>query len=1059
MATISGVLRYDGSRTAISSSALSGIPGIPIVLQNTATDDMIAVLTDANGKYTFTNVPNGNYRVVEAYGTPAVAAPGKFSDAVVGSPAVSAFPPISSIKNPTPGMTNLDATTPSTLVVNVNGADLTGQDILNGPVNYSPIQNIMDSNVVIEPANLITEADNGSFGTFAQGTMPNTGANPNPYPDIGSGFEYAIPNSAVVRPTDGQYTIQNLMTNAEPNRASTWWRIADHTSGNETGRMMVVNGSNPGAIFFQQQVMVTPNTYYLLSSWILNLSREETHAAPQLGVEVLGSDGQILYKSTLGALIPMNPNTPEWKQIGTVINSQNNSSLTVRFVSMGPAAWGNDYAIDDISLHEVKVPAYTPHKEADISTAIIGDIVNYTITLPNSGKNSLKEVTLTDLVPEGFSFIPNSVVVNGANHPDANPNDGFMIPDIPGGDTLHVTFSVTADFIPSVNPTINTAEINYSYTPVEGGIPEKYNKITNDVPVNIQAAAADLVITKTANTNPVLTGNLLTYDLYVKNNGPNEARDVIIRDDIPPEITNVEFSDNGGITWKTWNSIYRPGTMASGSMIQLLIRGTISPSATDHIINTATVGSSTPDPNSGNNGTTEFTKVSTFADLVVAKKEDISPIQPGSRLTYHIEVLNKGPNDANKVIITDYVPSVFEGAEYSIDNGTTWQIWNGMYSPGTIENGLSVSFLLRGTISDSAEGVITNTVTASSQTPDPNTANNSHTVITPINTAEDSTPPDPDDNNGTDGPPNDIPTPKSADLFITKQSSQNPVQVGNILTYTIAVTNNGPDEAEDVTVTDLIPNELTGAEYSLKDDSDWKPWEGSYRWGNLESKMLAVIRIRGTVNQSETGVLTNTAIVSSTTPDPNINNNNVVDITSIRTTADLEVKKSTDSGTVSPGNELVYTLEIKNNGPHDARKVRIIDMIPHELQNVLYSDTEGSTWKIWSNPYEYDTLAVGDSIRIFIRGTVKPSATGIIVNAAAAVSNAQDPNNSNNVDTVLTPIINSADLGISKYANVTSVSPGDVITYTINIWNDGPDDAQNVSLTDVFPNDITDIKY
>lgn len=46
------------------------------------------------------------------------------------------------------------------------------------------------------------------------------------------------------------------MTNAMSNQIGAWWRIADHTIGNETGRMMVVNGFNPGAVFFRDVVSV-----------------------------------------------------------------------------------------------------------------------------------------------------------------------------------------------------------------------------------------------------------------------------------------------------------------------------------------------------------------------------------------------------------------------------------------------------------------------------------------------------------------------------------------------------------------------------------------------------------------------------------------------------------------------------------------------------------------------------------------------------------------------------------------------------------------------------------
>ncbi|MCL2336119.1 MAG: cell surface protein, partial [Firmicutes bacterium] len=424
MPTVSGRLLFDRERTN-SATGLAGIANVSIVLRNTVTGAMLAVLTDANGNYSFTNVPNGSYELVESYGTPAVPTPGNFANATVGPPAISVSPPISFAPNPPPGATNLDSINRSAFPVTVSGSNLT-QNFLNGPVTYTPITNILDSNAIIEPENLIVLADTGTFGSFLPGTNANTGASPNPYPDIGSEFVYVLPNSAVVTPNDGEYTIQNIMNNARSNVAGAWWRIADHTTGNETGRMMVINGANPGAIFFQEMVTVKPNTNYLLSSWILNLAKRADLANPQLGIRVLDANGDVLFSETLTQLIPTNLNNPEWIQLGEIINSQNNGSLTFQFTSMGPAATGNDYAIDDIALNEIEIPAYDPVKTADVASLYIGDTVNYTVTLANTGDVSpLTGITFSDLLPNGLAFVPGSVFVNGVNNPTANPNSGF----------------------------------------------------------------------------------------------------------------------------------------------------------------------------------------------------------------------------------------------------------------------------------------------------------------------------------------------------------------------------------------------------------------------------------------------------------------------------------------------------------------------------------------------------------------------------------------------------------------------------------------------------------
>ena len=556
MATISGSVIFDRDRSATINPGDSGLANIPVVLQDIATNVRLVVLTDANGNYSFINVPNGNYRIVESYGTlGGVPTPGDFNTAVVGPFAEGVNPPISFATNPPVGSTNLDSVTPDTLLVTVAGVDLINQNFLDGPVIYTPIQNILDPCVSVSDENLIDAANNGTFGFFPEGTPANTGAPVEPYPGVTPDFTYVLPNPATYTPDDGEYTVQNIMNNAFSNNLGAWWRIADHTTGTETGRMMVVNGFNPGSIFFRDTVVVQPNTNYLFSSWILNLFKVIGYANPALGVRILDENNNILYSATLGEQIPVNTNAPEWKEIGTVINSGNNTNLTVEFLSEGPAAIGNDYAIDDISLREVQIPEFIPVKTVSTPVANVGEIVTYTVTLDNTCTSPLTDIFFSDIVPNGLEFVSGSVTINGAQDLNANPNNGFVLPNIPGGNTATVTFDALVNNVPIPNPTLNTATITYSYTPVEGGIPSVNNVTSNPVPLEVNASA-DISVVKTADLNPVIAGELLTYTIVVSNAGPSDAQNVVLTDNIPASITEVEFSIDGGITWNPWRGSY-----------------------------------------------------------------------------------------------------------------------------------------------------------------------------------------------------------------------------------------------------------------------------------------------------------------------------------------------------------------------------------------------------------------------------------------------------------------------------------------------------------------------
>ena len=975
MATISGRVIFDRNRSATIDAGDSGLANVPVILQNIATNVGLVVLTDANGNYSFINVPDGNYRIVEAFGTSGgVATPGDFSTAVVIPFAIGMDPPINFATNPPTGATNLDSITPNTLLVTIAGSDLVNQDFLDGPVIYTPIQNILDPCVSVSDENLIDAANNGTFGFFPQGTPANTGVPVEPYPEVTPDFTYVLPVPDEFVPDDGEYTVQNIMNNTRPNIIGSWWRIADHTTGDETGRMMVVNGFNPGAIFFRDIVAVEPNTNYLFSSWILNLFKVPGYANPALGVRIIGENGDILYSAMLGGEIPVSTEAPEWREVGTVINSGDNTNITVEFISEGPAAIGNDYAIDDVSLREIEVPQFVPVKTISTPTANVGEVVTYTVTLQNTCTSPLTNVFFEDLVPEGLEFVTGSVTINSFPSLGADPNTGFTIPDIQGGNTATVTFDALVTSVPTPNPTPNTATITYSYTPVEGGIPA-VNVVESNPALLEVAEEADLSVVKTANPNPVNPGEVLTYTIVVSNAGPSAVENVILTDNIPASIIGPEFSVNGGGTFNPWTGSLNLGTLAAGASRTILVRGTVSNTATGTITNTAIVSSTTPDPNPDNNTSTVTTTVSSAqsADVSVVKTASPNQVVPGEVLTYTIVVSNAGPSAAENVILTDNIPASITDVEFSVNGGGTFNPWTGSLNLGTLAAGASRTILVRGTVSNTATGTITNTAIVSSTTPDPNPDNNTSTVTTTVSSAQ------------------------SADVSVVKTVSPNSVAPGERVTYTIVVSNAGPIAAENVVLIDNIPSSIIGAEFSVNGGITFNPWTGSLNLGTLAAGSSRTILIRGTVSQTATRCIANAASVTSTTPDPNLLNNISAICVEISGCADLCVSKKCSINS----NIVTYRIVVSNAGPADARNVILEDNIPDEISNVKFSIEEEMIWENWIGFLNIGTLRAGRSITIIIKGILRLSGRSKIINTARVRSNSCDPDLTNNTATAV----------------------------------------------------------
>ncbi|EJO5349533.1 DUF11 domain-containing protein, partial [Clostridium botulinum] len=661
-------------------------------------------------------------------------------------------------------------------------------------------------------------------------------------------------------------------------------------------------------------------------------------------------------------------------------------------------------------------------KTINLDPVVAGEEATYTITVNNAGPSNALDVTLTDIIPACILNPEFSIDGGSTFNPWVSP---YNIGTIAPGATVTILIRGTVD--PSCTGTITNIATVESTTPD----PDPTNNETTIV-TTIETSA-DVSVTKTVNPDPVVAGEDATYTITVNNAGPSNALDVTLTDAIPACILNPEFSIDGGVSFNPWVSPYAIGAMAPGATVTILIRGTVDPSCTGTITNTATVESTTPDPDPTNNETTIITSIETSANLSIVKTSNPDPIVAGEEVEYTITVSSAGPSDALDVTLTDTIPACILNPEFSIDGGSTFNPWVSPYAIGTIAAGATVTILIRGIVDPACTGTITNTATVNSTTPDPDPPSNETTIEIPIETL--------------------------ADVSVTKTVNPDPVVAGEEATYTITVNNAGPSNALDVTLTDAIPACILNPEFSIDGGVTFNPWVSPYAIGTIAAGATVTILIRGTVDPSCTGTITNIATVESTTPDPDPTNNEITIVTIIETSADVSVTKTVNPDPVVAGEEATYTIKVSSAGPSDALDVILTDVIPECMLNPQFSIDGGVTFKPWVSPYAIGTISGGDTVTILIRGTVDPSCTGTITNTATVESTTPDPNPGNNEITIETPIDTLADVYVVKEANAENFTTGDRITYTIDVTNAGPSDAKNVILTDIVPSQILNSEF
>ncbi|MGA9352031.1 MAG: SdrD B-like domain-containing protein [Anaerolineae bacterium] len=359
-----------------------------------------------------------------------------------------------------------------------------------------------------------------------------------------------------------------------------------------------------------------------------------------------------------------------------------------------------------------------------------------------------------------------------------------------------------------------------------------------------------------------------------------------------------------------------------------------------------------------------------------------------------------------------------------------------------------------------------------------------------------------------------------------KEQWDDEVTAGELLEYTLEVTNDGPSDAQNVVVTDTLPlpaGPIATVNFVSADGADCRqdPVDRNLvtcDLGTVPAETSRTIHILVRVDPSVYGVITNWAAVSSTTTDPDTDNNEDYNETYVNVVADVWITKEDvpaearldqpfEPDQAIAGNEHRYLITFGNDGPSVAWDVEIVDYLDYKQADILgetfvrcepieeedevicdYDEEDGEVWVeyFWDQNeeifYDYDgILNPGDEFSFWLITEVDPGyvldadnpskADPLIAeNWVEIVTDwmwGDDYRDENNEESEYTEIIAEADLQVTKtdtpdpvqnlyYDPVTNKF---VYTYTLTIENLGPSDAAKVVLIDTLPVDATFIEF
>ena len=687
----------------------------------------------------------------------------------------------------------------------------------------------------------------------------------------------------------------------------------------------------------------------------------------------------------------------------------------------------------DVKAQKTSVPPSGETVEA-------GEEITYTITVTNDG-TAPATAKVTDSIPTGTTFVPESIRVDGAN----NGNTLTELTDTGIEITLSPDESKTVEFKVTVNDLDNGATIE-NIALVDGN---STNMVEHTY---IEPIISGSKSVETENgLDYVVEGETITYTITASNIG-NADGVVVIKDTIPAGTTFVENSikivENTNENSTPKEETYTEDNLTGGIEVEVGAQNqtTVSFQVTVNnlpagvyegtISNTATVNATDT-----NEVTEEVHKPNITATKEVYPLSG-STVTAGNIITYTIKLTNQG-TAPGEVIVKDEIPEGTSFVKGSIKVGEQAQA---SLTADDLANGITVSLNagetknveFKVTVNDieNKDSIRNIASTTNPKTSEEKETNETiHQYVEPI-----------------------ISQSKSAE----KENSLDYVVEGETINYTITVTNTG-DLGKNVIVKDTIPTGTTFVDGSITIVENGTAKEGSYTKDDLEggievnvgAQNETTLTFQVTVNDLPEGkyedTIRNTALVDE---------NNTNEVTEDVRKAHVRIGKTSEPASESQvvtGQEIRYVIVLENKEGTAPSTLVVKDSIPEGTSfvegSILVNDQDLNyeLEDLTTNGITVD-IPAGETRTVEFKVKVNDLDNGYIIRNKANITNpeTQETKDTNEVTHEYVEAIIDAEKEMTTERGLSYVIPGEKITYTIRVQNEG-DLSKTLTVQDSIP--------